>query len=256
MEEAASVNFVQVIIVGMLLMFAFTIMVIFFVLIYQRKLTNAKLKMQEIELKQERQLLHNSFRVQEHERKIFAANLHDEIGAQVSLTKMTVSSIPISETNKKTVENSLNLLNDIAHSIRSISYNLLPPSLERFGLNTAIREFIQKIEAQETNINFQEFGEEQLTEEEKLQLFRIVQEGLHNALKYAQARKIDVSISHHQGKAKVMIKDDGIGFSREDTSGLGLLNMKHRAEMIHYLCQIESNDTGTTLYIEPKINEK
>ena len=60
---------------------------------------NEKLKVQELKLSEERNLLYHSFRVQEEERKLFAANLHDELGAQLSLTKMTVSSM---EVNKKT----------------------------------------------------------------------------------------------------------------------------------------------------------
>ncbi|MCG8576660.1 MAG: ATP-binding protein [Flavobacteriales bacterium] len=251
MEETASINFVQLIIAGMFLAFLFTLAVILFIMIYQRKMITEKLKNKELKLSQERELLHNSFRIQEKERQNFAANLHDELGAQLSLTKMTVSSLEYTDQPKETVDNVIELLNDMADTIRRVSYNLLPPSLNKFGLNSVIKDFLDRLETGEVELVFEEMGSGDLADEIKLQLFRILQEALNNALKYSKATQIKITLVTSGDQAELKIEDNGIGFSTNEIKGLGILNMQRRSEMIHYSCQLESNQYGTTVYIVP-----
>jgi signal transduction histidine kinase len=251
MEETASINFVQLIIAGMFLAFLFTLAVILFIMIYQRKMITEKLKNKELKLSQERELLHNSFRIQEKERQNFAANLHDELGARLSLTKMTVSSLEYTDQPKETVDNVIELLNDMADTIRRVSYNLLPPSLHKFGLNSVIKDFLDRLETGEVELVFEEMGSGDLADEIKLQLFRILQEALNNALKYSKATQIKITLATSGDQAELKIEDNGIGFSTNEIKGLGILNMQRRSEMIHYSCQLESNQHGTTVYIVP-----
>ncbi len=251
MEEATSVDLVRLIIFGMIVMAVFVILIVIFVLVYQRKLVNEKLKVQELKLSEERNLLYHSFRVQEEERKLFAANLHDELGAQLSLAKMTVSSLEVNEKNQIKIENSINLLNDMADSIRRISYHMHPPSLQRLGLNSAVREFIHKIQADTTSILFEENGQNLLSEDENLQVFRIIQEAVNNALKYANATEIRLVISHNGEGIKFTCKDNGKGFSMNEKTGLGILNMTRRSQMINCDFDIQSNKNGTIITVSP-----
>jgi signal transduction histidine kinase len=249
MEETTSVDLVRLVIFGMMVMVVFVILIVIFVLVYQRKLVNEKLKVQELKLSEERNLLYHSFRVQEEERKLFAANLHDELGAQLSLTKMTVSSLEVNEKNQVKIENSINLLNDMADSIRRISYHMHPPSLQRLGLNSAVREFIHKIHAESTAIFFEENGQNLLSEDENLQVFRIIQEAINNALKYANASEIRLTISHNQEGIKITCKDNGKGFSPNEKTGLGILNMTRRAQMIQCEFHLQSDENGTIITV-------
>jgi signal transduction histidine kinase len=139
----------------------------------------------------------------------------------------------------------------MADSIRRISYHMHPPSLQRLGLNSAVREFIHKIHAESTVIFFEENGQNLLSEEENLQVFRIIQEAINNALKYANASEIRLSIMHNRDGIKLTCKDNGKGFSTNDKIGLGILNMTRRSQMINCECTIESNENGTLITVLP-----
>ncbi len=73
-----------------------------------------------------------------------------------------------------------------------------------------------------------------LAPDEQIEIFRIVQEGLANAARHADARQAVVTIGRRAGRRLVRVEDDGRGFEREDTEGgQGLRNMRRRAEAIH-----------------------
>jgi signal transduction histidine kinase len=72
-----------------------------------------------------------------------------------------------------------------------------------------------------------------LAPDEQIEVFRIVQEGLGNARRHAEARHVEVSISHRNGRRVVSVSDDGVGFEEESAAaGQGLQNMRVRAEAI------------------------
>jgi signal transduction histidine kinase len=72
-----------------------------------------------------------------------------------------------------------------------------------------------------------------LAPDEQIEVFRIVQEGLGNARRHADARRVEVSITQRNGRRVVAVSDDGIGFDAESSAaGQGLENMKLRAEAI------------------------
>ena len=72
-----------------------------------------------------------------------------------------------------------------------------------------------------------------LAPDEQIEVFRIVQEGLGNARRHAEAQRVEVSIAHRNGRRVVAVRDDGVGFEGdEETQGQGLQNMKRRAEAI------------------------
>lgn len=263
MEEIEGLNFAQVIIASMLLVFIFAIAIILFVFIYQRKLMKQKIDYQKLKLSKERELLFNSLKIQEVERKNFASNLHDELGAQLSIAKMTLSSLEYHATSpekqKEVLANTLDLMNHMADTIRNISYDLLPPSLAQFGLKAATQEFLDKIPQTSLHLIFEANGREDLAEEKQLHLFRIIQESVNNAIKYSQATEIKVLLDYST-KQRLVVKDNGVGFEEdlEKKVGLGILNMKSRAALIQCQLTIESSSEGTTLTVilEQKENEE
>lgn len=251
MEGTEDLSFIQLLGAGMLLTFVLAFSIIFYILIYQRKLTQQKLHMQQLEMNHQKALLHGSIRTQEQERLAFAANLHDEIGALLSLAKMTLSST--TPERQEAVQQTLGLMDEIATSIRTISHNLHPPSLKQLGLEPALREFTQKL-PETIHLTFKSKGDtKRFSEETELQIFRIAQEAINNAIKHADASEIQMDLTTTTQGFILQVNDNGKGFNVSENSqkGMGLYNMKSRAAMVGYQLQIESNSQGTGIKMEP-----
>lgn len=130
--------------------------------------------------------------------------------------------------------------------IRKLSHALLPPSLEEFGLITALNDLIDPLSV--TGKNFIEkqwsgFREECMKKSQKLTIYRIVQEQLNNILKHAGAKKIICSLHlMDDGKAiELLVKDDGLGFDTTvKKNGVGLRNIISRAALFDGKVSIHS----------------
>jgi signal transduction histidine kinase len=91
------------------------------------------------------------------------------------------------------------------------------------------------------NIEFEycEFNEEAIPENQKLSLFRIVQEQLNNIIKHSGAQNVWIRLFNEAGEFILQIKDDGKGFdSSHPRKGIGILNIKNRAELFNGKAEI------------------
>ena len=107
---------------------------------------------------------------------------------------------------------------------------------------------IQQENLQISEINYKILNEipwGKITDEQKINLYRIIQESFQNINKYANAKNVNFELSYDEPFFKISIKDDGVGFNtKKKSKGIGLKNMKERAALI-----------GATYQIESKINE-
>jgi signal transduction histidine kinase len=77
-------------------------------------------------------------------------------------------------------------------------------------------------------------------------LFRIIQEAMHNSLKHANAKKIEIRIDLHE-KIAVTVADDGSGFEKDNSyTGVGIMNMKHRTILMGGTIEWKPRDNGGT----------
>lgn len=129
------------------------------------------------------------------------------------------------------------LIADTLETTRRISHELVPPTLEGFGLLEALEELCEQIRnTGAVDIRF----EHNITRADlrdvttELNLFRIVQELSNNSLKYAEASFIQVKILKEEDEIKLQYSDNGIGFDQHsnESRGLGLKNIKNRAKII------------------------
>lgn len=180
---------------------------------------------------------------QELERKRLGRELHDGLGQMLNVLKMRLVRETSSMEARQTVDHI------IAEVIR-LNNNLMPLVLQDFGLHAGIRQLIGQYE-QLTEAKFYFFSDserERFDSKFEINVYRIVQEALSNAVKYANAKNISIQIIHNQNALLIMIEDDGIGFDRkvEQTNsgkGYGLFNMQFRVEALHGKMLIET-DTG------------
>lgn len=202
-------------------------------------------------------------RTEESERKRIATDLHDGIGQLLSSVKINlgvaIEKVERSDYNTTTVllNKSTDSINQITKELRNISYNLLPPSLEQFGLASAIEEEVNKLKSKpDLFIHFDNSTTgAKFDQKIELILFRVFQEMLNNALKHAEAREITIQLIEHGNTLVLMFEDDGRGFNKDvgllKKNSSGLKNLYSRINLIQGTINIDSTPaSGTTITIE------
>ncbi len=193
------------------------------------------------------------FEGEQNERIRIARDLHDGIGQMLSVVKMNVSTLNPSD---KTVEGTLSLVDKTITELRTISHNLIPEALN-FGLFAALEDICKKInDAGKTRVDLnvaQEMDEVPLTQQNKLSIYRIVQEVLNNMIKHANASHISIDIKKSNENMLIAIKDDGDGFDTskiDDSKGMGWKNISARVHLMDGDMNIKSEKLiGTQIEI-------
>lgn len=185
--------------------------------------------------------LRYTIRGQEEERARIARELHDTIAQDLRYCVGLAEKVQDEELKKELSA----LISKSVKDVRAMSYNLAPPDVTKKNLVVSIMNLCQNFQEQ-SGIEFRMVTPSAvkthfLTEEECLNIYRIVQESLNNISKHADAQEVTVLVRNHIGTEEnglyIFITDDGVGFdtSRNYTSGIrhfGLVGMKQRAELI------------------------
>ncbi len=243
--------------IGMLGMFFLALAIVGFVIIYKRRLLKQQVKLQEQKIIHQQQLLQSAIKIQDDERKRFAADLHDEIGGGISTILLSVDRIKSEQAYQPEIvsksQNIRHQLNDLLQKVREISYNIMPPTLEDFGLHEAISDLCYSIsESSNMMIDYEWKGDEQrLDFSQELAFYRIIKELLVNAVKHSEATKITITIENSAERFKLMLQDNGKGFDNEKhQKGAGLHNIKDRALILGATLDISSKiKQGTSVHI-------
>jgi signal transduction histidine kinase len=215
--------------------------IILFVVFYQKKMIQEQLKRQQLELVYQQKMMEAMLESEENERRRLAGDLHDSVGGMLSTIRVGLTTIAKQIPDPSSLEQSKQMLDDTITSVRRISLDLMPSTLEKFGLIPALKEICERFQsAAFIPVNFYESGEVKLIDRKReLKIFRIVQELLNNAIKHSQASSIQVSVSA-ENQLKICVQDDGIGFDptlsdsvAQSGNGLGLYNMANRARLLN-----------------------
>ena len=199
----------------------------------------------------------------EKERTRIAADLHDELGPLLSVIKFQVDYVnsTVSQSYSELAKAS-EQLDGLIEQIREIANNLMPSALHRKGLITALEEYIGKVESTgKLHIEFEYPADPGLREEVSIQVYRALQEIIHNCIKHAGAKKLIIHIKKEQGMVTILCRDDGKGFDYDAVSihkqGLGLSSLRNRTMMLGGKITIESKPgKGTAFLLELPIQEK
>lgn len=181
---------------------------------------------------------------QEDERARIARELHDEVGQ--ALTSITISLALVGNELPEELSPVRSTLNDVQGHVsrtlgelRLLAHNLRPPGLEQFGLDAALAGLVEEYRAvagQDIRYTGTELSE--LNESQAITLYRFVQEALTNAVKHAQAGRIQVALTRDDSHVKVSVDDDGRGFEPPESLGgetvrvSGLVGMLERLELV------------------------
>jgi two-component system sensor histidine kinase DegS len=198
---------------------------------------------------------------QEEERKRVAKDIHDGIGQMLTALKFTVESININKiaSSAEKIENLNSLTKQIIKGVRMATFNLTPPELTDHGISSAIQILTTQLsKLTSKNIVFENKTNfyERLDSLVETNLYRITQEAVNNAIKYAKSNFILVNIKHNKDVLSITIEDDGIGFDLKSVKkvdsgkGMGLLFMEERVKYIDGRLFINSEkEKGTRIVI-------
>lgn len=216
-----------------------------------------------------RELTTRLTQAQEEERHRISRDLHDDIGQALTIVKMRLrmleNAYPPEGPATEKFDVLRGLVDDTLSSVRALSQELRPPLLDELGWDSALswlcESFSQRTGLPVTCTHLDTLG--RLQPEIELTAYRIVQESLTNIARHAGASHVDVTTCPVNGSLEIIIVDNGHGFdvdalrrSDRPRSGLGLLGMGERVEMVGGELKIESEPgAGTriraTLPVQP-----
>ncbi|MCE7070788.1 MULTISPECIES: sensor histidine kinase [unclassified Dyadobacter] len=204
-------------------------------------------------LSQESALLHSQLKNQ---RERIARDLHDGIGSQLT---HIISRLDIMAFNNQANQTQLADLRDFTsetfQQLRETIWVLNQPEIPYGQLTERVRGLLTRIscESEYPKLNVVAYGDSEvlLSPPVASSIFRIVQESVNNAMKYANATSVSVCLAIDETSFTVLINDNGKGFCREEICpGYGLENIKKRAEELNGKLELESSGEGTKVLVE------
>lgn len=243
--------------IGILIMVALALAFVLFANFSQKKLLQEKNHRQELQIQHQQALLTGTLMAQEQERRRIAKDLHDEVGSNLNVLHLNLHRL------KKTMGDrpeSLGVFDEIGglvadtiETTRRISHDLLPPTLESFGLQPAFKELAETYNRSGTvSIETDFSGQRRLPDSTtEINLFRIVQELISNSIRHGKAPNIRIGLDVQPGRVTLKYRDDGVGFNPGlvEKTGLGLKNLESRISMINGQWNIQS-EPGKGVQVE------
>jgi len=202
---------------------------------------------------------------EEAERSRLASDLHNGLGGLLSGIKINLSSMKenavITHENISAFNHAISLLDTSITELRRIAHNMMPETLNHYGLKTAVEDFCTQVSpAGPPEIGLQFFGENiRYAKELELTIYRIIQELVNNALKHAGSTKINVEVISEPKRLFARVSDNGKGFEASgkdvERKGKGLENLRDRVVAMNGTFDIWSKPgQGTEISAEIQIS--
>lgn len=182
------------------------------------------------------------------ERGRIASDLHDGITQQLGVSDMNLKNLYYD--NKEIANNPKYLkaqktLSAAIEQVRSISHNIMPKSIEDFGLVASLEELVDDYSvANSFTLDFNTNFHDRLPHDIELNLYRIVQELMQNVQRHAKASKVSIDLQKNSNELMLSVKDNGIGFNKDaldkERFGLGLHTLRNRVMKMRGYLDIQS----------------
>ena len=227
---------------AILLASALLILAIISFAIYKRNQFKRKQLQKEIDLKDALAIIKTQNTLQEQRLRI-SRDLHDNIGSQLtfiisSLDNLKFISKDVNEALKNKITNISSFTSETIHQLRDTIWAMNKSEISMEDLHSRILSFIEKAKIATSGIEFeinQNINKEiSLSSLKGMNVFRVIQEAINNAIKYAEATKIAITIEEIDNKISITVTDNGKGFDINATVlGNGLSNMETRMSEIN-----------------------
>jgi signal transduction histidine kinase len=202
---------------------------------------------------------------QETERRSVARELHDEVGQALSAVLVelrnlsTGLAIQSEEQLSRHVETIKGLVENTVRTVRNMSLLLRPSMLDDLGLIPALRWQAREVSRQtcmDVTVSTDQVADD-LPDEYKTCIYRVVQEALHNCSRHSHATAVRINVAQEPQRLNLSIRDNGKGFDVKQSKGLGLLGIEERVAHLGGKCELHSEPgSGTIVAVELPFTEQ
>ena len=228
-------------------------------LVYRQQKLKIKQQEQEFELKSAIAKIETQNKLQE-QRLSISRDLHDNIGSQLTFIISSVDNIKYAfdlknEKLDAKLSNISSFAKDTIIELRDTIWAMNKSQISFEDLQTRIHNFVDKAKEAKQDIQFNFFVDSDLKDRkfssiEGMNIYRTIQEAIHNSIKYAEAKNIDIKVKKTGTQIAIEIKDNGKGFDVTAVAkGHGLLNMQKRITEINGQFNLHSAASGTEINI-------
>jgi len=200
---------------------------------------------------------------QETERRALSRELHDEVGQSLSAVLIELRNLSTGlgmrseDQSRAQVEIIKGLVESSIRVVRNMALLLRPSMLDDLGLVPALRWQAREV-SKRTSMDVSVAAElisDDLPDEYKTCIYRVVQEALHNSSRHSRASAVRIRVQQEPGRLTLSIQDDGQGFDVTQMKGLGLLGIQERVAQLGGVCHVHSEPgAGTVLTVELPFN--
>lgn len=222
--------------------------------------------------RQIKNLTHELIKAQENERYRIARDLHDHIAQDLSSLKIRLQTLfgachALGEESRQQINDIVNILQRSISDVRNLAYDLRPPGLDQLGLVRTLFVYCEDFaQTNDLKIDFISAGLDDLMLDEDIQIniYRLIQEALHNVKKHAQAKGVTIRLVTSSPNLLLRIIDDGRGFDAArwrskayKEKRMGLQSMVERVGLLGGAIDIRSQpQKGTGIFISIPIKEQ
>jgi PAS domain S-box-containing protein len=191
---------------------------------------------------------------QEQERARIGRELHDDINQRLAMLGLELEQLQDASETSSRIQGLRQKLAEISNDVQALSHELNSSKLDYLGVTAGLKSWCREISARhKIEIDFYSDVAIVLPLDLGKPLFRVLQEALHNAIKYSGVRQFKVQVREHPAEVHLLISDSGKGFSLEEAlqgPGLGLTSMRERVRLINGTITIASQPMGgTTVHV-------
>jgi len=202
---------------------------------------------------------------QEVERRALSRELHDEVGQSLSAVLVELRNLSAGldarseEQTRSQAELIRGLVENTIRVVRNMALLLRPSMLDDLGLVPALKWQAREV-SKRTSMDVSvaaDIASDDLPDEYKTCVYRVVQEALHNCSSHSHASKVRIRVQQEQARLLLSVQDDGQGFDAKQLKGLGLLGIEERVARLEGKCEVRSSPgSGTILTIELPLASK
>jgi signal transduction histidine kinase len=190
---------------------------------------------------------------QEKERQLIAQDLHDNLGSMLASLRLNFENLrsQTAQENNPLFEKADGLINDAYQNVRRLAHAKNSGVIADRGLIPALKILAEKTSVpKKFEIEIQSFGmNSRLDLSLEITVFRAIQELVTNCIKHASASKVLISLTQHQNEINIIVEDNGKGFAKNITEGMGLSNIRKKIKSYGGTFDIDSSSRGTTIII-------
>lgn len=216
-------------------------------------------KMQNMKYQEARKLVAISLEAKEHERRRIAEDFHDGVNGDLHAIRNYLALLSAKEESavyKKHIRELMKMLNDATTNIQYINNHLIPPAFDQLGLVGVLQDYFENYSKWKNVEIYATYSNDdiQMSAVRSYELYRIIQELIHNMTRHGKATRICLSVEQTPAYIKIQSTDNGLAFnfftSLQQSKGIGLRSITNRLRHINGELFQQPQKDGNLLIIQ------